>query len=79
MVIASLVAVDPDGYIFDEATSTLRIQRIKKLYDVSAVAFPAYDDTSITARSAFLVEDYLKRTLERRQLRARAIALTYTF
>jgi len=71
--------VDPDGYIFDEAASTLRVLRVKKLYDVSAVAFPVYDDTSITARSAFLVEDYRKRTLEQRKRRARALAYTYTF
>jgi len=68
-------SVDEDGYVFDEAENTLRIRRIKKLYDVSAVAFPAYDDTSISARSAFLVEDFQERTLER----ARALAYTYTF
>jgi len=70
---------DPDGCIFDEAANTLQIFRIKKLYDVSAVAFPFYEDTSITARSAFLVEDYQQRTLEQRQRRARALAYTYTF
>jgi hypothetical protein len=37
--------------IFDEGTRTLTIQKIKKIYDVSAVSIPANGDTEITARS----------------------------
>lgn len=41
---------------YDRSTRTRIIKRIKKLYDVSAVDFPAYDTTSISARSFFEVE-----------------------
>jgi HK97 family phage prohead protease len=36
---------------YDTATHTRRILKIKKLYDVSAVDFPAYDSTQIYSRS----------------------------
>ena len=32
------------------------VEAVKRLYDVSAVAIPAYDDTSIEARKDFLLE-----------------------
>jgi len=38
---------------YDHETHTRRILNIKKLYDVSAVDFPAYDQTSISARDYF--------------------------
>ncbi|MFD1953730.1 HK97 family phage prohead protease [Paenibacillus thailandensis] len=41
---------------YDTETRTRTILRIKKLYDVSAVDIPAYDTTSISARSAFEME-----------------------
>lgn len=41
-----------ESYI-DHETRTRHITRIDKLYDVSIVAFPANDGTSIEARSAF--------------------------
>ncbi|MBB6675987.1 HK97 family phage prohead protease [Cohnella lubricantis] len=41
---------------YDSETRTRTILRIKKLYDVSAVDIPAYDTTSISARSAFEME-----------------------
>lgn len=41
---------------FDSETRTRTVLRIKKLYDVSAVDIPAYDTTSISARSAFEME-----------------------
>lgn len=43
--------VTEDSY--DSETHTRRILKIKKLYDVSAVDLPAYDDTSISARDYF--------------------------
>lgn len=41
---------------YDSETRTRTILRIKKVYDVSAVDIPAYDTTSISARSAFSME-----------------------
>ncbi|MFB9330101.1 HK97 family phage prohead protease [Paenibacillus aurantiacus] len=38
---------------YDSETRTRNVLRIKKVYDVSAVDIPAYDSTSISARSAF--------------------------
>lgn len=42
------------SYDIDNHTRT--VLRVKKLYDVSAVDFPAYDTTSINARSLFETE-----------------------
>ncbi|HAM29923.1 MAG TPA: HK97 family phage prohead protease [Erysipelotrichaceae bacterium] len=36
---------------FDEATNTFTIEKVLKMYDVSAVGIPANDDTSLLARS----------------------------
>ena len=41
---------------YDKQTRTRRIEEIDRLYDVSAVTFPAYSDTSISARSFFEAE-----------------------
>jgi HK97 family phage prohead protease len=41
---------------YDQATRTRTITKIKKVYDVSAVDIPAYDDTNISARSFFEAE-----------------------
>jgi HK97 family phage prohead protease len=60
---------------YDPATHTRTITRIKKLYDVSAVDIPAYDTTSISARSFFEVEyEKEKRALEQARLREICIA-----
>ncbi len=67
--------VDVDGDEYDAATHTRTIKRIKKLYDVSAVDIPAYDTTSISARSFFEVEyEKEKRALEQARLREMCIA-----
>lgn len=42
-----------DGVEWGADTHTRRVKRIKKLYDVSAVDIPAYEETSLTARKAF--------------------------
>lgn len=69
--------VDVDGDEYDAATHTRTIKRIKKLYDVSAVDIPAYDTTSISARSFFEVEyEKEKRALEQARLRDICIAKT---
>lgn len=73
MSFAFVVAEDGDEY--DPATRTRTITRIKKLYDVSAVDIPAYDTTSISARSFFEVEyEKEKRALEQARLREICIA-----
>lgn len=46
--------VEADTYNRDTRTRT--INKIKRLYDVSAVTFPAYNQTSLQARSFFEVE-----------------------
>lgn len=62
---------------YDEETHTRTILRIKKLYDVSAVTFPAYEQTSISARS-FFEEEYKKELsfLERERRRKELIIKT---
>ena len=43
--------IAPDGQSYDSATRTRRITKLDKLYDVSIVDIPAYQDTIISARS----------------------------
>lgn len=45
--------VADDGWEYDFETNTQTIQRIEKVYDVSAVSIPANQGTDIYARSAF--------------------------
>lgn len=72
--------IAPDGveYKRDKGSYTQIIRKVKKLYDVSAVDFAAYETTSITARSS-LLEEYQKElaALEQRRRRLYAKALTY--
>ena len=42
--------VEEDSY--DRSTHTRRILAVRRLYDVAAVALPAYDATTLSARSA---------------------------
>lgn len=44
--------VPPEGETFDNTTHMWTVKRFKRLYDVSAVDLPAYEDTSIEARKA---------------------------
>ncbi len=63
---------------FDTTTHTRTIRKVKKLYDVSAVDIPAYDETSISARSFFVGEHTKEReALEQARQVRRLIALTY--
>ena len=41
---------------FDKDERMWTIRRIKRIYDVSAVDFPAYEDTWVEARKAALLE-----------------------
>ena len=63
---------------YDVDTHVRTILSIKKLYDVSAVDFPAYDDTSITVARSKFSEEYEKefRELEERR---RKILMLKTF
>ena len=54
--------------MYDKATHTRSIQGIKRLYDVAAVTFPAYESTAITARSFFEVEAERERAEARMAL-----------
>ena len=63
---------------YDNVTHTRTITKVKKLYDVSAVDFPAYNDTSISARS-FFAEEHTRElaALEQARRRKKLLALTY--
>lgn len=68
---------------YDAATHTRRITKIRKLYDVSAVDIPAYEETSLSARSFFEVEHSkevkaLEQAARRRRLLARARTYPHT-
>ena len=63
---------------YDRDTHTRTILKIKKLYDVSAVDFPAYNDTSITTARDFFSAEHEKefKELEERRRRQMLIAKT---
>lgn len=62
---------------YDTITHTRTITKIRKLYDVSAVDIPAYNETSIAARSFFVGEfDKESKTLEQERRRKLLIAKT---
>lgn len=63
---------------YDSVTHTRTITKVKKLYDVSVVDIPAYEETSISARS-FFTEEHGKElaALEQARRRRKLIALTY--
>ncbi|GIW49199.1 MAG: prohead protease [Caloramator sp.] len=63
---------------YDRETRTRRILDIDKLFDVSAVDIPAYDTTSIYARS-FAELEREANMLESMEKRRRLKLLTYTF
>lgn len=54
---------------YDKDTRTRSILRIKKVYDVSAVSYPANGDTDISARSYFdgVIEMEQREALERKR------------
>lgn len=67
--------VQEDSY--DTATRTRRILKINKLYDVSAVDLPAYDQTSISARSYFEGKAELEEKAKLEEKRQKLILQTY--
>jgi HK97 family phage prohead protease len=63
---------------YDKSTRTRVIRGIKRLYDVSAVSIPAYDTTSISARSFFEAEaERERKALDSAELRKKLIMRTY--
>lgn len=77
MSFAFVVADGGDDY--DPETHTRTIRSIRKLYDVSCVDFPAYDQTSLTVARSFFSEEHEKefKALEERVLRQKLILKTY--
>lgn len=65
------------GDTYDAETHTRRILRVKKLFDVSAVDFPAYEQTSLSARKSFM-EEHIKdfARLESEQRRKKLIIMS---
>lgn len=53
---------------YDKKTRTRTVEKIDRLYDVSAVTFPAYNQTSIQARSYFEAEAEKERAEARLEL-----------
>ena len=62
---------------YDALTHTRRILAIDKLFDVSAVVFPAYEQTSISARDYFTAQIELEEKLKQEEKRKRLILLTF--
>lgn len=63
---------------YDKENHMWTVRRIKRLYDVSAVDIPAYDDTSIEARKNFILEAEAQEKREREaaaEFRRRKLAL----
>lgn len=60
-----------DEQEYNENTHTMRIKKIAKIYDVSIVTFPAYEQTSVSARNLFFAEAE-KRKAEAELLTKRA-------
>lgn len=57
---------------YDKTTHTRRILKIDKVFDISIVDVPAYEDTDVSARSLFKLENEkekeLENSLERKRL-----------
>lgn len=62
--------IEKDGDTYDEETHTRTISRVAKVYDVSAVAYPANPNTDISARAYFdgVIEEEQKRRRDRERV-----------
>lgn len=63
---------------YDRKTHTRTITKIAKLFDVSAVDFPAYNDTAIGTVRDFFTEDYRDEFRELEQARRRQLLIAKT-
>lgn len=64
---------------YDKENHMWTVRKLKRLYDVSAVDIPAYDDTSIEARKNFILEAGAQEERERKaaaELRKRKLVTT---
>lgn len=64
---------------YDKKNHMWTVRKVKRLYDVSAVDIPAYDDTSIEARKNFILEADAQEKRERQaaaELERRRLAAT---
>lgn len=65
---------------YDRENRMRVIEGIKRVYDVSAVDIPAYDTTSISARSYFeAVAEEERKALDSAELRRKLLLKTFTF
>lgn len=64
---------------YDRETHTRTITKIKKLYDVSAVDFPQYNETSIVAARDFFSAEHEKEFKELEQHRRRQMLIAQTY
>lgn len=69
----------PDGDHYNRETRTRHIRKIARLWDVAAVTFPAYNETSISARDFFRAQAEAERQAAEaaEELRKRLIIMTY--
>ena len=71
------------GDEYDRLTRTRKIKNIEKCYDCSVVDIPAYDSTSVQARSFFEMEmekdnlDRLEREAKTKEAREKLLLRTY--
>lgn len=66
----------PNGSDYDATTHMRTVRKVKKLYDVSAVDIPAYDTTSISARSLVEAEEEIKQAAQAAEKRKRLLLKT---
>jgi hypothetical protein len=69
--------IDKDEY--DRDTRTRRILRFKRIWDVSAVDTPAYDQTYISARSWFAAQAEAERQAAEAAARRRRVLIAKTY
>ncbi len=63
---------------YNAETHTRTIKKFKRIYDVSVVSFPAYQNTSISARSFFAVEaEKEMKAIAEAEFRKKLILKTY--
>jgi uncharacterized protein len=67
----------PNGSEYDATTHMRTVHKVKKLYDVSAVDIPAYDTTSISARSLVAAEEEIKQAAQAAEKRTRLLLKTF--
>lgn len=66
----------PNGSDYDASAHMRTVRKVKKLYDVSAVDIPAYDTTSISARSLMAAEEEIKKVAQEAERRKKLLLKT---